>query len=357
MQPARKPAVSSLGKPQPDAPQRAVMFDDSLALWPEMYWLVDGVFPAKGLAMVVGDSGVGKSAFVLDLTGTLGRGADWRGIRSDFGGAWAWLIGEGFAGHKLRVRGFEAQFGIDLAAAGFRFSRTAINLASESDVDALIDALDAHYAGAGRTLCGVVIDNLSTFLEGSERDDAVMRRVTRNLQRVADELVCLVLLIHHTGKDSERGARGWSGLRAACDTEILLRRRGDRREAVVTKQKDGPEGLRFPFVLAEVDAGTNEHGESLRTVVVRHLAAEATTTRPAADGPDGPNESAVCTAARELGDAAAVDAVLDLAASRLPAKPGTRDRRRFRAERALRALVTRGVLGQREHEIFCTGGT
>jgi hypothetical protein len=32
----------------------------------------------------------------------------------------------------------------------------------------------------------------------------------------------IVLLVHHSGKDAAKGARGWSGIRAAADTEIEI---------------------------------------------------------------------------------------------------------------------------------------
>ncbi|KAF0146125.1 MAG: ATPase AAA [Rhodospirillaceae bacterium] len=57
-----------------------------------------------------------------------------------------------------------------------------------------------------------------------------------------------VALIHHAGKEESRGARGWSGLSAAVDTEILVK----DMTATLTKQRDGETGLQVKFSLAKV---------------------------------------------------------------------------------------------------------
>ena len=58
-------------------------------------------------------------------------------------------------------------------------------------------------------------------------------------------------LVHHSGKDASKGARGWSGLRGAADVELEVWRIGDARALKVTKQKDGDEGhKRHPEISA-----------------------------------------------------------------------------------------------------------
>lgn len=48
-----------------------------------------------------------------------------------------------------------------------------------------------------------------------------------------------VVLVHHAGKDTSKGARGWSGLRAAADAELEVVRSPEGRLLRVTKQKEG----------------------------------------------------------------------------------------------------------------------
>jgi hypothetical protein len=79
-----------------------------------------------------------------------------------------------------------------------------------------------------------------------------------------------VLLIHHSGKDETRGARGWSGLRAAADAELEVIRSDDLRALTVTKQKDGEDGAEFGFRLLTVTIGVDEDLEPITSCVVEH---------------------------------------------------------------------------------------
>ena len=57
-----------------------------------------------------------------------------------------------------------------------------------------------------------------------------------------------LMIVHHSGKDTSRGARGSSALRGACDTEIELEvdEGSGIRTALSTKQRDlEGEGLRL----------------------------------------------------------------------------------------------------------------
>jgi hypothetical protein len=66
-----------------------------------------------------------------------------------------------------------------------------------------------------------------------------------------------VILIHHAGKDTTKGARGHSSLHGAVDTEIEVTSITNPRLATVRKQRDLPWGDVFAFDLEEVDLGTD----------------------------------------------------------------------------------------------------
>jgi hypothetical protein len=78
------------------------------------------------------------------------------------------------------------------------------------------------------------------------------------------------LLIHHTGKSQTAGARGWSGIRAAVDTEIEVTAVKDSgRCAEITKQRDMPtKGKRIGFDLETVQLGLNKWGEPSTSCIV-----------------------------------------------------------------------------------------
>ncbi len=78
------------------------------------------------------------------------------------------------------------------------------------------------------------------------------------------------MLIHHSGKDQTKGARGWSGLRAAADAEIEITRdpHGPQRVATITKMKDGLDNVEYGFKLDVVNLGVDADGEAVTSCVV-----------------------------------------------------------------------------------------
>jgi hypothetical protein len=76
------------------------------------------------------------------------------------------------------------------------------------------------------------------------------------------------MLIHHSGKDASRGARGHSSLRAAADTEIELTRSGTVVMAEAKKQRDVSELGCFAYTLVPVTIGQDGDGDEVTSAVV-----------------------------------------------------------------------------------------
>jgi hypothetical protein len=93
------------------------------------------------------------------------------------------------------------------------------------------------------------------------------------------------MLIHQSGIDVARGARGHSSLRAAVDTEIeLTRDEIGVITAEVTKQRDGPTGYKFAYSLRQIELGHDQDGDPVTTCVVEPNNA-AETDRTQVGGP------------------------------------------------------------------------
>jgi len=89
--------------------------------------------------------------------------------------------------------------------------------------------------------------------------------VLKNADVIRGATGATFLWIHHCGKDQAKGMRGWSGTRAAIDTEIEIT--GDEatglRSAEITKQRDLPgKGDRIGFRLEQVNLGVPTDGGS-----------------------------------------------------------------------------------------------
>jgi hypothetical protein len=100
--------------------------------------------------------------------------------------------------------------------------------------------------------------------------------VLNNADAIRASTGATFLWIHHCGKDQARGMRGWSGMRAAIDTEIevTVDEVTGLRTAEVTKQRDLPgKGERIGFRLEPVHLGFNRWGSPRGSCVV--VAADA----------------------------------------------------------------------------------
>lgn len=120
----------------------------------------------------------------------------------------------------------------------------------------------------------LVVDTLSRYFgDGANENSADdMNAFVASLDVLKQRRPDLhIHVIHHSGKDTERGMRGSSALKGAADTVIQCTKvvgARDRFVALVEKQKDGEDGIKLPFRLKQVLVGSNEDGTPLTSCVV-----------------------------------------------------------------------------------------
>ena len=114
------------------------------------------------------------------------------------------------------------------------------------------------------------------------------------------ELACTVILIHHAGKDTTKGARGHSSLRAAVDTEIEVTGLVNPRLATVRKQRDLPSGDVFAFDLEVVDLGTDKETYDPISACVAVYRDSAPTGQESARSPTGKAQRQLLAGLRNL---------------------------------------------------------
>ncbi len=276
-----------------DAPERsrfAVIEADEFAgaehVEPE--WLVSEVLPRRGLAMIWGESGAGKSFFALDLAAAISRGVKWRDRPVTKGRA-VIVVAEGEHSFGLRLKAYAAKHGVSLADMPAVIP-AAPNLSLKSDVKELIGALKRSGAQF------VAFDTLSMCATSVDENSAQqMGQVVSLAKSIYRELDACVCLIHHSGKDTTRGARGSSVLRPAMDLEILVEGDGETGEAKIEKLKDAARGARFPFKLEFVQLGVSQKsGKPFGSLCVEP------TESSYKGSPLSPNSAAILAKAREL---------------------------------------------------------
>jgi hypothetical protein len=229
-------------------PQRfRLLTPAELVACPSVRWRVRGVLPIEGIAALFGPSGSGKSFLVLDLLAAVASGADWFGCRVTRAPV-LYIALEGEAGISRRVKAYQVKHG--RVGDGFRFLLQSLDIRNATDRADLVSAIQA--AGwSGGVVC---LDTLNRAAPGmDENDSKSMGEAIGAAKAIQADLGGLVLLVHHTGKDSTKGMRGHSSLIAALDAAIEVTRDGDRREWTVAKSKDGEDGAAHPFRLDVVE--------------------------------------------------------------------------------------------------------
>lgn len=145
------------------------------------------------------------------------------------------------------------------------------------DGDALVELVRQVTAERGRVAL-VAIDTLARAMTGNENAPDDMGRFVAACGRLREAGDTHVLVVHHSGKDTAKGARGHSSLRAATDVELEVTNGEAGGGIKVTKSRDDMGGRTFGFRLETVELGTNAKGRTVTTCVAVEADAPA---RPA----------------------------------------------------------------------------
>lgn len=250
-------------KPQPVQPQHASRYKllDGIQIrsLPPLSWLVKGVLPSKGLAAVFGPSASGKSLLTLDMGTAIADGKPWFGRRTHPTPV-VYVALEGEGGYQNRVAAWENEKGRPISP-NLHFVMQPFKINDEDDVIELASAIPQGAV--------VFIDTLNraspTADENSSRD---MGEILEGAKRLQKCISGLVVLIHHTGKDTSRGARGHSSFFAALDAAIQVERTAAGRSWNIAKAKDGEDGIAYPFKLKRHVLGFDSDGEEISSCTI-----------------------------------------------------------------------------------------
>ena len=254
-------SVTTVPKP---ASRYKLLSTDAVARSKPIGWRIKGVLPDTGLAALYGPSGSGKSFLAIDLAMCVADGRDWFG-RKTKGCPVVYVCLEGDSGLSNRVAAYRINHG---TTGEVMFVTQSVDLQNQTDAPDLAKAINQGYSGNGI----VVIDTLNRAAPGiDENSSADMGRILAMVKALQQAIGGLVLLVHHTGKDSTKGMRGHSSLFAALDAAIEVIRSGDFREWRVAKSKDGEDGAAHPFKLEVVDLGLDEDGDPITSCVIHPM--------------------------------------------------------------------------------------
>lgn len=229
-------------------------------------WIVKDILPAATLAVLFGESGSGKTFACYDLCAAICRGVEWNGKRVAKGRV-LYVVAEGVAGFVNRIKAYCHQQGISPADVDMDvISDITPNLLEPAQITDLIKDIKQR-----QPYDLIVMDTFAQVMPGAnENSGEDVGKALAECKRINRHTGAMVLLVHHSGKDASKGARGWSGLRAAADVELEVLRSDELRSISVTKLKDGQDGAQIGFKLHTVILGEDEDGDDITSCIVEY---------------------------------------------------------------------------------------
>jgi hypothetical protein len=251
--------------------------------------LVHSLLDKETLNMLYGASNTGKTFVALDMAFCIGHGMPWAGLETEKTGV-LYVAAEGGRGIRKRSRALTLQYP-GVSGANFNLITSPIDLLdAKADLAPLIATIEDITARSG-PVGFLVLDTLSRVLPGGKEDTADMGAFVARGTEITDKTGCAVLIIHHSGKDEARGARGSSVLRAAVATELEIK---DGRVAV-TKQRDLEPIPDLCFELKGVSIGLDAQGREVTSAVASFMTAGSVPVKKLTDA-----ETRVLDALKEI---------------------------------------------------------
>jgi len=237
-------------------------------------YIVKNWLSENSISVIYGASNVGKSFFTLSLAYHVAAGKEFFGNRVKQGSV-LYLSTEGGTSFINRLVALGNQLGKENVPLAVRPSPINLYDAAEdiAKVEKIIQEMTRRYGKVSL----LVIDTLARATAGSfdENNNSEMSKLIAGLDAIRERTGVHILLVHHSGKDSSKGSRGASSLKAACDTEIELSFDDEThvRTARATKQRDMETGAELNFILQPEELGKDEDGDAVTTCVIREASA------------------------------------------------------------------------------------
>ena len=231
--------------------------------------LIDDLLDAGAFSVVFGDSNAGKTFVVLDMAYHVATGTPWN-EKDVKRGLVVYVAAEGGTRIKRRLAALKQHFPSDERPL-FALVRFPIDMRSnDADLKQLLALIRKAEVQTGEKCVWVIVDTLSRAMAGGDENSSTdMGRVVLAADNVRSETGAHFSFIHHSGKDTTKGARGHSSLRAATDSEFEV----TPHNLATTKQRDHEVCFSIGFKLTDIEIGVDAGGGPTMAAIVEWDAA------------------------------------------------------------------------------------
>ena len=246
-----------------------------------MRWLLKGLLPETGAALVAGQWGTFKTTAALELSVCVMADLPFAGhYRVKRHGAVLYIALEGEAMLSARLSAIAGHHGVS-GPLPFAWRGDCPALTNKNAITELCAIADEAAADLERNFgLPVVLIWIDTIItaashdDGGDNDTAASQKVMSVLRILSKRTGALVAGIDHFGKVVETGTRGSSAKEGAADTVIALL--ADRElsggvkntRLAVRKQRDGVSGFEIPFTARLVETGTDDDGDPVTAPII-----------------------------------------------------------------------------------------
>jgi hypothetical protein len=195
----------------------------------------------------------------------IAEGKKWFGLRTTVSPV-IYVALEGESGFKNRVAAWELENNRKLPLT-MNMVLQPFQITNQLDVDSLAASIPNNSV--------VIVDTLNRAAPTSDENSSrEMGEILQACKRLQVLIGGLIVLIHHTGKDTTQGARGHSSFFAALDGAIEVKRTNDKRSWSVAKAKDGQDGNNYSFALKLHELGEDSDGDKVTSCTINQLSSD-----------------------------------------------------------------------------------
>jgi hypothetical protein len=231
--------------------------------------IVEGVLNKNTFALCYGKPGAAKTFNLLDMGMCIALGKPWANAYNTVKGTVFYIAAEG--GTSIHTRVAVARRRHDAPEdTPFYLLPAAVDLvSSDADAKEIVRLANMAAAKSDTPLALIVIDTLNRSMGGGDENSGVdMGLFIKHVGHIMNETGASVMVVHHTGKDEAKGARGHSSLLGALDTELFISTEG---KIATTKQRDLTEiDCVASFGLVDLTIGQDPNGRPLTSAAVAY---------------------------------------------------------------------------------------
>lgn len=265
---------------------------------PPPRWLIKGILPETGAALIAGQWGVYKSTTAVDLCVSVMTGKPFAGkFRVKRKGAVLFIALEGANALINRLEATATHRGADEAPLPFAWRDDCPALTDDDAVTilcALADEAKEEFAVKfNLPIALIVIDTIivaAQHKEGGDNDAAASQQVVSVMAELSRHTGALAVGLDHFGKVVETGTRGSSAKEGGVDAILALLADREIGGAVkntrlaVRKQREGISGFEIPFSVRVEEIDRDEDDDPVTVQIIDWQAPQqpdtSTKTRP-----------------------------------------------------------------------------